>query len=91
MIRSIIIAAVAALLLPSAAAYAQSLHATWSNNCGSQTRCIRVFNGISSTNFCLNPGQSYTVHGLAYGATYCAWCSSRQLPADCQRFQVEFN
>ncbi len=90
MIRFALIAALAAFLLPTTS-YAQNLSATWANNCGSQTRCVRVFSGIADTNFCLNPGQSWTVNGLAYGATYCAWCSGQRLPADCQRFQVEFN
>jgi hypothetical protein len=90
MIRFAFLAALAVFLLP-ATSYAQNLSATWANNCGSKTRCVRVFNGIADTNFCLNPGQSYTVYGLAYGATYCAWCSSQRLPASCQRFQVQFN
>lgn len=89
MLRTLMIAAVAVVTLPAVALAQYS--ATWSNNCGSKTRCVRVYNGIEDINFCLNPGQSHTVYGLQQGAAYCAWCSSSRLPPDCQRFVVEFN
>lgn len=88
MLRILSLTAVAVVALPS---MAFALSATWSNNCGSKTRCVRVYNGVEDINFCLNPGQSHTVYGLRQGAAYCAWCSHRRLPPDCQRFVVEFN
>ena len=90
MIRFAFLAALAVFLLP-ATSYAQNLSATWANNCGSKTRCIRVFNDIPTSNFCLNPGQSYTVYGLAYGSTYCAWCADARLPEDCRQWPICFD
>jgi hypothetical protein len=81
----------AGLLVLAAPAAAQDQSATWSNNCGSETRCVRVYHSIAETNFCLRPGQSFTVYGLARGATYCAWCSTQPLPVNCQEFRVEFD
>lgn len=88
MLRTMILAALATVLLPAAA---HALSATWTNNCGQDTRCVRVYHSIADTNFCLRPGQSFTVYGLQRGATYCAWCSAQPLPANCQEFRVEFD
>ncbi len=82
------LAGLAILALPAAA---QAQSATWSNNCGSETRCVRVYHSIAETSFCLRPGQSFTVYGITRGATYCAWCSSQPLPVNCQEFRVEFD
>ncbi|MFP3920424.1 MAG: hypothetical protein ACLFPA_00470 [Dichotomicrobium sp.] len=71
-------------------ALARSVTAT--NNCEADTtRCLRVYNGIAKTEFCLEPGQSYTVEGLRDDATYCAWCADEPLPEDCKRRPVRFD
>ncbi len=81
----------AALLLLPLATSAHARSVTVENNCEEGPRCLRVYDDITRIEFCLDPGQSYTLDGLEDDATYCAWCSDARLPEDCRQFPVEFD
>jgi hypothetical protein len=74
-----------------AAASAQARSVTVENNCAEGPRCLRVYNDITRIEFCLDPGQSYTLDGLDSDATYCAWCNADRLPDDCKQWPVRFD
>ena len=73
----------------TAPAHARSVTVT--NNCEEGPRCLRVYNDITKIEFCLDPGQSYTLEGLKADATYCAWCDDARLPDDCRRWPITFD
>jgi len=73
----------------SAPAHARSV--TVENNCEEGLRCLRVYNDITTIEFCLDPGQTYTLDGLDDDATYCAWCKDAPLTEDCRQFPVQFD
>ena len=64
---------------------------TVENNCEAGVRCLRVYNDITRIEFCLAPGQRYTLEGLEADATYCAWCADARLPEDCRQWPVRFD
>ena len=88
-LRSIWLAGLSFALLTAAPAHARSI--TVDNNCDEGPRCLRVYNDITKIEFCLDPGQSYTLDGLKPDATYCAWCNDEPPPEDCRRFPVQFD
>jgi len=83
------VAAVLSILTIAASAHARSV--TVENNCAEGPRCLRVYNDITRIEFCLDPGQSYTLDGLEDDATYCAWCNADRLPDDCKQWPVRFD
>ncbi len=88
-LRSPYAALFAAALAAVTPAHARSV--TVENNCAEGPRCLRVYDDITRIEFCLDPGQTYTLDGLEADATYCAWCSDARLPEDCRQFPVQFD
>jgi hypothetical protein len=84
-------ARVAAVVFLAAATPAHARSVTVTNNCAEGPRCLRVYNDITKIEFCLDPGETYTLDGLKPDATYCAWCSDARLPEDCEQFPVQFD
>jgi hypothetical protein len=88
-LRSPYAALFAAALAAATPAHARSV--TVENNCEEGPRCLRVYNDITKIEFCLDPGQTYTLDGLEADATYCAWCNADRLPDDCKEWPVQFD
>ena len=89
-VRSVFcVVAALSILIIAQPAHARSVTVT--NNCEEGPRCLRVYNDITRIEFCLDPGQSYTLDGLKPDATYCAWCNDDRLPEKCQQFPVQFD
>jgi len=85
------LAVIAASFALFAAAPAHARSVTVTNNCEEGPRCLRVYNDITKIEFCLDPGQSYTLDGLKPDATYCAWCNDGRLPDNCKQWPVSFD
>jgi len=85
------LAVIAASVALVAAAPAHARSVTVTNNCEEGPRCLRVYNDITKIEFCLDPGQSYTLDGLKPDATYCAWCNDGRLPDNCKQWPVSFD